>query len=53
MPNIEDVEVLELNNNEYYMDKFNNVFQMTISQDIGIFIGVYDKKIKDIMYIKN
>jgi len=42
-PIIDDVEVLEYNNNDYYMDKLNNVYQMTADQDIGIFIGVYDK----------
>ena len=25
------------------MDNYNNVYQMTDAQDIGIFIGVYDK----------
>ena len=53
IPNIEDVEVLELNKNDYYMDKLNNVFQMTVDQDIGIFIGVYNKDSKNIMFIQN
>ena len=53
IPNIEDVEVLEYKNNDYYMDKLNNVFQMTNEQDIGIFIGVYNKTTKDLMYIQN
>jgi hypothetical protein len=53
IPNIEDVEVLEYKNNDYYMDKLNNVFQMTKEQDIGIFIGVYNKTTKDLMYIQN
>jgi hypothetical protein len=53
IPNIEDVEVLEYKNNDYYMDKLNNVFQMTNEQDIGIFIGVYNKTTKELMYIQN
>ena len=53
IPNIEDVEVLEYKNNDYYMDKLNNVFQMTNEQYIGIFIGVYNKTTKDLMYIQN
>ena len=50
---MDDVEVLEFNNNDYYMDKLNNVFQITLEQDIGVFIGVFNKDTKEIMYITN
>uniref|UniRef100_A0A6C0F015 Uncharacterized protein n=1 Tax=viral metagenome TaxID=1070528 RepID=A0A6C0F015_9ZZZZ len=52
IPDINDVEVLEFNNNDYYMDKLNNVYQMTEEdQDIGIFIGVYHKSSNKILPI--
>ena len=34
------------------MDKKNNVYQITEDQDIGIFLGVYDKTNNQIIYMK-
>ena len=44
IPNLSDVEVLEYNNNDYYIDTLNNVFQMTADEDIGLFMGIYDRE---------
>jgi hypothetical protein len=43
IPNLSDVEVLEYNDNVYYIDTLNNVFQMTADEEIGLFMGIYDK----------
>ena len=43
LPNINDIDILELDK-EYFIDKKNNVYQMTDEQDIGQFLGIYDEK---------
>ena len=50
IPNINDVDILELDQ-EYFIDSHNNVYQMTEDQEIGIFLGFYDKKNKCIVPI--
>ena len=49
---IDDVEILELEK-DYYMDKFNNVYQITEDDEIGIFLGVHDKINNNIIYMEN
>ena len=49
---INDIEIFELNNVDYFMDKKNNIYQITEDQDIGIFLGVYDKTNNQIIYMK-
>jgi hypothetical protein len=49
---INDIDIFELNNVDYFMDKKNNVYQITEDQDIGIFLGVYDKTNNQIIYMK-
>ena len=42
-PNIEDLEILELDGIDYYKDiKNNNVYQLVNGNDLGLFLGVYD-----------
>ena len=41
-PDIKDLDLLELDDINYYKDKNDNVYQMTEDEDIGIFLGVYD-----------
>ena len=42
-PNVEDLEILELDGIDYYKDiKNNNVYQLVNGDDIGLFLGVYD-----------
>ena len=48
---ITDIDILELNNKDYFIDKKNNVYQITDDQDIGIFLGLYDKLNKTIIYV--
>jgi hypothetical protein len=49
IPHLDTVNILELDNIEYYLDEItNNVFQITPSEEIGAFIGVYDKDSKKI-----
>jgi hypothetical protein len=48
---VEDVETLEYNSELLYIDKQNNVYQITDDDDIGIFLGVYNHKTKIIMTI--
>jgi hypothetical protein len=49
IPDLDSVNILEFDNIDYYLDeKTNNVFQITEDEDIGIFIGVYDKENKKI-----
>jgi len=44
IPLLDSVNILELDNIDYYLDEItNNVFQITPDEDIGAFIGVYDK----------
>ena len=39
-----NLEVLEYNNKDYYLDsRNNNTYEITIDKDIGDFIGVYNK----------
>jgi hypothetical protein len=50
IPHLDTVNILELNNIDYYLDETtNNVFQITPSEEIGAFIGVYDKDSKKII----
>ena len=35
------------------MDKFNNVYQITEDDEIGIFLGVHDKINNNIIYMEN
>ena len=49
---INDIDIFELNNVDYFMDKKNNIYQITEDQDIGIFLGVYDKTNNQIIYMK-
>ena len=50
IPHLDTVNILELDNIDYYLDEItNNVFQITPSEEIGAFIGVYDKDSKKIM----
>ena len=50
-PDIKDLDLLELDDINYYKDKSDNVYQMTEEQDIGIFIGVYHKSSNKILPI--
>ena len=38
---------------QHYMDKFNNVYQITEDDEIGIFLGVHDKINNNIIYMEN
>jgi hypothetical protein len=49
---INDIDILEVNNKNYFIDKKNNIYQITDDQDIGIFLGVYDKIDNKIIYMK-
>ena len=50
IPDLDSVNILEFNGVDYYLDeKTNNVFQITSDEDIGTFIGVYDKDNKKIL----
>jgi hypothetical protein len=49
---ISDIDILEVNNKNYFIDKQNNIYQITDDQDIGIFLGVYDKTDNKIIYMK-
>ena len=50
IPHLDTVNILELDNIDYYLDEItNNVFQITPSEEIGAFIGVYDKDSKKII----
>ena len=49
---ISDIDILEINNKNYFIDKQNNIYQITDDQDIGIFLGVYDKTDNKIIYMK-
>ena len=53
LPTLNDVEVLEFKKTDYYMDKLNNVFQMTPDEDLGMFIGVYNKNKNEILYMND
>jgi hypothetical protein len=46
------VETLEYNNELFYIDTKNNVYQMTDDEDIGIFLGVYNIKTKTLIPMK-
>ena len=50
-PDIKDLDLLELNDVNYYKDKLDNVYQMTEDEDIGIFLGVYDSSSNKIITI--
>ena len=53
IPDLDCVNILEFDNVDYYLDeKTNNVFQITEDEDVGIFIGVYDKENKKIHKMK-
>ena len=50
IPHLDSVNILEFDNIDYYLDELtNNVFQITPSEEIGAFIGVYDKDSKKII----
>ena len=49
---INDIDILEINNKNYFIDKKNNIYQITDEQDIGIFLGIYDKTDNKIIYMK-
>ena len=50
IPDLESVIILEFDNIDYYLDeKLNNIFQITEDEEIGVFIGVYDKDNKKIL----
>ena len=49
---INDIDILEINNKNYFIDKKNNIYQITDDQDIGIFLGIYDKTDNKIIYMK-
>ena len=52
IPTLDDVNFLELNFIDYYLcEKTNNVFEINKDEDIGKFIGVFDKQLKKITYI--
>ena len=52
IPHLDSVNILEFDNIDYYLDEItNNVFQITPSEEIGAFIGVYDKESKKILKI--
>jgi len=54
IPHLDSVNILELDNIDYYLDEItNNVFQITPSEEIGAFIGVYDKDSKKIIKMSN
>ena len=43
LPDLEDLDVITVNDNDYYCDKNNQgVYQMINGDDIGIFLGYYD-----------
>ena len=50
IPKLMDVNILEVNDIEYYIDDTNNnMFLITNDEDIGAFVGVYDKDKKIII----
>ena len=50
IPHLDSVNILEFDNIDYYLDEItNNVFQITPSEEIGAFLGVYDKDSKKII----
>ena len=50
IPDLDSVIILEFDNIDYYLDeKTNNIFQITEDEEIGIFIGLYDKDNKKIL----
>ena len=50
IPHLDSVNILELDNIDYYLDDLtDNVFQITPSEEIGAFIGKYDKDSKKII----
>ena len=51
-PDIKDLDLLELDDINYYKDKSDNVYQMTEDEDIGIFLGVYDSSSNKIITIQ-
>ena len=54
IPHLDTVNILELDNIDYYLDEItNNVFQITPSEEIGAFIGVYDKDSKKIIKMRD
>ena len=45
LPEVEDLDVITVNNNDYYCDKNNQgVYQMINGDDIGAFLGYYDSQ---------
>ena len=50
--NIKDVDLLELDDVNYYKDKLDNVYQITEDEDIGIFLGIYDSSSNKIIPIQ-
>ena len=42
IPTLEDVFILNIGNNDYYIDKDNNVFNINDDEEVGDLIGVYD-----------
>ena len=54
IPNLNDVNILEVNDIEYYIDDSNNnIFLITTDDEIGTFVGVYDKDNKKIIAMKD
>jgi len=52
IPTLDDVNILELNYIDYYLcEKTNNVFEINKDEDIGKFIGVYDKQLKKLILV--
>ena len=52
IPNLDNVLILQINYIDYYLcEKTNNVFEINKDEDIGKFIGVFDKQLKKITYI--
>ena len=50
IPNLDNVLFLQINYIDYYLcEKTNNVFEINKDEDIGKFIGVYDKKLEQII----
>jgi hypothetical protein len=49
-PKLDNLEIIELNYTDFYMDiTNNNVYQIINGDDIGVFLGVYDKTINKII----
>ena len=50
LPEVENLDVITVNDNDYYLDKNNQgVYQMINGDDIGAFLGYYDAQSETIM----